>query len=1018
MCGVKKLSVFLLLCSLPVFSAGQDLYDFKNPPDEYRPWIFWDWINDMVSKKGIRSDLEQFKKFGLSGTLVMLVGSETTDRQRWEKHHMPNPIISQTTEFFNTWKFAAEESARLGLTISSQLGPGWCHSGGPWVKPEQAVQHIAHTEVRVTGNNRPLTFLVGDAASNGAMGPASSGTDSSKFSLPRPGREHFTSDITILAFPDKTEIPVSEVIDLSALKRNGAIVWKAPPGNWIVRRYAIRNALAYNRPAPKGGKGFECDKLDKDAVSAMFDSMVGRYLRESPALAGKTIRAFEADSWEVGNPEWTGKFRDEFIKRRGYDPSPWLVSYKSKQIVGNKGLTERFNNDMYLTQTDLFADNFFTHLSEKADSLKMEFMTEPYVAPFDPIRMAGRVQVPMCEFWVSTEMMHTARWASSAANTYGRKKVAAEAFTGRWNDGNWTMDPYAIKRVGDLAFCNGVNKMILHGTALQPWGDELKPGMNMFFWGTMFVPGQTWWAPGRAWVNYISRCQYMLSQGKNVADVVGLMPTLNWKKAMPMGLHKKYNYDLVSEELFIKEMDYDNGFFHLPSGARYRILMLPKTDGKLAPEIIEKLIVLVKKGGTVVCEDKPAHSTGLTNYPQVDTVVQRLAGELWGNMDGRTVVENKLGKGRLLWLNSIWLDEFDPERKYFLATRTKGREFWAESALTTRWSADFMKVLHSFDVPDVEILKAGGTAMAWGGKPETIVGRREGEDAIAWTHRRDGNTDIYFLSNQVDTDYNAALAFRIKDKIPYLWDAVTGRSHPIKNWKADGNRITLTIPFSTFGSAFVVFKPQGASFIPDGQQMPERIRQVIPVNAKWQVSFPPKSGAPAKAVLSAGSWSDRQEFGIKHFSGTATYSTHANISARELRSGILLDLGVVRNLVEIIVNHRVVDTLWCPPFRTDITKYLTPGKNLIELKITNTWWNRMVGDEQLPEDLVWSARQAYAGNDYRGYELMEFPAWVWTGGQRPSKDRISFTPWKFVEKDSKLEPSGLIGPVKLLVVDE
>ncbi|TZF80669.1 hypothetical protein FW774_20220, partial [Pedobacter sp. BS3] len=414
----------------------------------------------------------------------------------------------------------------------------------------------------------------------------------------------------------------------------------------------------------------------------------------------------------------------------------------------NEDLTQRFQNDMYLTQTDLFADNFFTHLTRKADSLGMEFMTEPYTGPFDPVRMGGRTHVPTATFWLSTSAMHTARWSASSANTYGRKEVAAEAYTGRWNDGNWKTDLYALKRSGDLAFANGVNKMILHGTALQPWGMDLKPGMNMFFWGTMFVPGQTWWEPGKAWVNYLSRCQYMLQQGKNVADVVGLMPTLNWKNTMPMGLHKQYNYDLLSEELFLKDMDFTDGYFRLPSGAKYRVLFLPKTNGKMAPEILTKLIQLVEKGGLVVCQDKPVQSPGLTNYPQADHEVQKLVAQLWGNADGKTVFEHKLGAGKLIWMNNIWNDKLDPERKYFEDTRTKGKAYWGAPSITTYWSSDFTNLMRSIDKPDVEVIKASGEAMAWGGFPETAAGTRQGEDAIAWTHRRDGDSDIYFVSNQ------------------------------------------------------------------------------------------------------------------------------------------------------------------------------------------------------------------------------------------------------------------------------
>ncbi|WP_316814366.1 glycosyl hydrolase [Pedobacter heparinus] len=1156
----------LVLFYIPILLFGQTSSQFKHPADEYRPWIFWDWVNDMVSNKGITADLEQFKKFGLNGTLIMLVGSETSDRQMWAHHNMPNPVVSQTPEFFNTWKFAAEESARLGLTISSQLGPGWCHSGGPWVKPEQAVQHIAGTETEIISdqskkiklvlggageivegfgyhsdmniedtphwismelakpaiiekivlhpvNNKgildfgfPKQFVIEvadkadfldsrvfyktskdfplpvnepavltgkqkgkyiriktiknysteragktiyllslskiDVIENGLnMTPDSKLSASSsienfpwsikplnssynaisfvqpgnRYVLERPGAQYFTSDVAVVAYPVKPVVKPEEVIDLTSKFVNGQLSLQLPLGKWKIKRFAMRNALAYNRPAPVGGKGLESDKLDKGAVDAMFSSMVGRYLRESPNLRGKTIRAFEADSWEVGNPEWSAKFKDEFSKRRGYNPTPWLISYKTGKIVGSKKLTERFKADMYLTQTDLFADNFFSHLADKADSLGMEFMTEPYVAPFDPVRMAGRVQVPMCEFWVSTEMMFTARWASSAANTYGRKKVAAEAFTGRWNDGNWTMDPYAIKRVGDLAFCNGVNAMVLHGTALQPWGMDHKPGMNMFFWGTQFVPGQTWWAPGRAWVDYLSRCQYMLRQGYNVADIAGLMPNVDWHDKMPQGLHKKYNYDLITEELLVSQMDFKNGFFTLPSGARYRVFFLPKTGGKMEPAVLSKLIELVKKGGTIVCEDKPSMAPGLRNYPQSDNTVKALVEQLWGKTDGIAIKENKLGKGKLIWLSSVWKNTFDPERQYFLDTRTIGAEFWGNSAETTSWSDEFMEVLRQFALPDVEVLQASGTAMAWGGKSMTTTGKREKENAVAWIHRKKESKDFYFVCSQVADATNAEVLFRVTNKIPFIMDPATGENYRIRDWSDDGKRTRIILPFDPFGSVFIVFVDKDQLPATKGIYNSLAETQTVPLNMTWEVSFPKGYGAPEKASLQTGSWTNSNVFGIKYFSGTATYQANLEITTKQLQSGTVLDLGEVKNLAEVIMNGKVVDTLWKPPFKTDISKFLKVGNNQLVIKITNTWWNRMVGDEQLPEDLEWLPNNRYAGNDYRGYELKHFPNWIWTNTQRPSKGRVTFTPWKFVEKDSKLESAGLIGPVRLLL---
>src|SRR5690606_28295052 len=100
----------------------------------------------------------------------------------------------------------------------------------------------------------------------------------------RPGQQYYTSDIAVVAFPDKEVVDPGEIVDLTPLDKGGEIEWKVPEGDWIVRRYAMRDAQAYNRPPPVGGKGLESDKLDKDAVDAMFAGMVGRYIKESPQL--------------------------------------------------------------------------------------------------------------------------------------------------------------------------------------------------------------------------------------------------------------------------------------------------------------------------------------------------------------------------------------------------------------------------------------------------------------------------------------------------------------------------------------------------------------------------------------------------------------------------------------------------------------------------------------------------------------------------------------------------------------
>lgn len=1031
---MKKLTtctlVALLLAPLAALQAevnGPLQKGFMEPPPESRPELFWDWMHDLVTRDGITHDLESMKRVGLSGAMIMLVGGVDADFD--PTHKMPKPVKCMSPEFFEHWKFAAEEANRLGLTLISQCGPGWCHSGGPWIKPEQAVQHLAWSEVQITGP-APGTQLV----------------------LATP--PDFTHDVAVVAFPRRAgEIRPQDVVELTARMKEGAVTWDVPAGNWTVRRYALSNAKAYNRVAPTAGRGLECDKLSKEAVKVMFDGMVGRFIQDSPQLAGKSILGMEADSWEVGHPEWSPGFREEFKTRLGYDPVPWLVGFKGPTTarVGSGDLGERFAYDVNLTLVNCFADNFFSYLTELCGKHGMEFMTEPYTGPFDPVRCGGRTARPMGEVWASGECMHTVRWAASAAHTYGRKLAGAETFTGRWSDGAWAIDPYALKRIGDLSFCNGLNKITMHGSALQPWGDKVKPGMQMGFWGTMFGPGQTWWEPGREWISYLSRCQFLLQQGEFVADILGVFPTMNWGGSMPDGLHKLYNYDLCSEET-LEKLDFKDGRFVLPDGMAYRVLLLPPSRGKMDPAILRRVLALVEKGGTVICRDKPAASPSMKNFPACDEEVKQLVDRLWGQCDGKSVMENRCGKGRLVWMNA-WSDSGDPEPRW-IVQRRPAPALYNRADSTVAWSEGLLKILRDMGVaPDVEVRTAGGRAQVFGGKPETECGTRKGEDAVAWIHRRAGDADLYFVASQVADPMTAEMVFRVDGKIPEFWDPETGRITKPASWRVENGRIVVIVPFTPYGSMFVVFRPGAADPVlgvtkdgaplfdgkvfrspgacvveadsdgrydvefASGRKAKTEVNGIpAPQNIEgdWTVRFPAGWGAPAETTMGLNSWTAHEDAGVRYFSGTATYVREFDVPQAFMAGGMkqFLDLGEVKNLAEVLVNGQSAGVLWKPPFRADVTGLLKPGRNLFEIKVTNLWVNRMVGDELQPDDCEWQNIRIQC-NDMAGRSIKSIPDWVWTGGPRPQANRYTFTTWKFYSWSTPLLESGLLGPVTL-----
>lgn len=1004
---MKKILILLILPFFPIYSYTQiNKKEFQNPSSEYRPMIFWDWMHDMVSKEGITSDLESFKKFGLSGTLVMIIGE--ADANFNPAHNMQNPIKPMSEDFFDAWKFAAEESHRLGMTIISQCGPGWCHSGGPWIKPDQAIQHLAYSELNISleaGQHLQIFIDHPDKTADVKK-------ETYKYKLALPGGEDFTKDIALLAYKETDTLDVKKIENLSEELDKGMVEVYLPPGKWIIRRYAMKNANAYNRVPPEEGKGLECDKLDKDAVLAMYNGYVGRFVSQSPQLAGETIIGMEADSWEVGNPEWSKKFTKEFIHRRQYNPLPWLVFLKNDIPVKDPDLVERFKNDIYITQNELFAENFFSFLHDLLDKKGIKFFTEPYVAPFDPVMAGGRVHVPMGEFWARGDVMHSVRWAASAANTYGKKQVAAEAFTGRWSDEPWKMDPYGLKRIGDLAFCNGLNMNILHGTAHQPWGNKVKPGMPMAWWGTMFLPGQTWFETGKAWTDYLSRCQYLLSQGENVADIIFFMPSLNWREVTPTGLHKLFNYDVATEELLKEGLDWKDGFFILPSGARYKILILPKTNGIMEPEIIARLTELAKKGGTIICQERPWRSGSLTDYPHRDEKVKRLANVLWGKTNGRNIVENQVGKGRLVWINHIYNQNNDPETEWALRKFPQGA-FYNVPAHTLNWSDSLLTFMKSRGIyPDVQVSNITGNAMMWGGMDYTLSGKRTGEDAIGWTHRKVGNDDIFYLSNQTADSITPVITFNISGKTPELWMPETGEIFRTRKFDIQGDMTSIPIHFTPFGSLFIVFREK--SDVNKPRPDFRKFDQQIHLDEKWTINFPEGWGAPTKVHSYLKSLTKFKQPGIKYFSGTASYKYELILKNEDVKESqlVCLELGKIKNIARITINGTFVTTLWKPPFSTNISSLLEEGKNTIQVEVTNTWNNRLIGDEQYLDDCEWGPLQ-YNMCESAGQRILKIPEWVFDGSPRPSKKRYTFTTWKFHKSYDPLVESGLMGPVKI-----
>ncbi|MDR1335589.1 MAG: DUF3395 domain-containing protein, partial [Tannerella sp.] len=213
---------------------------------------------------------------------------------------------------------------------------------------------------------------------------------------------------------------------------------------------------------------------------------------------------------------------------------------------------------------------------------------------------------------------------------------------------------------------------------------------------------------------------------------------------------------------------------------------------------------------------------------------------------------------------------------------------------------------------------------------------------------------------------------------------------------AEGGRVEI---LAREAGAFEVTMASGKTFSVETGSLPDAVE----ISGPWQVSFPPGWGAPAQVTLDKLiSWTEHPDAGVRYFSGTAAYDrTFRWDAAPDAGMCVRLDLGTLRHFAEVTLNGRAFPVLWKPPYCLDITEAIQTGENSLQVKITNMWPNRLIGDEQLPDDREWE-----------GLHLKEWPQWVLDGKPSPT-GRFTFTTWHHWHRDDALLPSGLFGPVQL-----
>ncbi|MGD0901154.1 MAG: glycosyl hydrolase, partial [Thermoguttaceae bacterium] len=935
-----------------------------------------------LTREGITADFEALKRAGIGGVIFMEVDVGIPR----------GPVKFMSPEWRVLFKHAVAEAERLGLQITLNAGPGWTGSGGPWVKPEQSMQHIVASAVDVTGpkhfdevlprpQRRPAFFGDGQLPPELEKAKNDFYRDVMVLAFPTPAGNQRISDIDEKALyvrapyssapnvkarlPSAASYPVlpadavvaaDRVVDLTAkLDASGRLAWDVPEGKWTILRFGRTSNGAGTRPAPLPGLGLESDKFDKAALDAHFDAFIGALLREigtptNSAGAGWTM--LHIDSWEMGAQNWTVGFREEFRHRRGYDPMRYLPTVTGR-VVDSLEVSERFLWDLRQTAQELVIENHAEHLKALGHQHGLGLSMEPYdMMPCADMSIGAVADVPMCEFWLyGFDTAFSVIEAASIGHTCGRPVIAAESFTSGDAE-RWQAYPGTMKVLGDWALSAGVNRMVFHRYQHQPSLDR-KPGMTMGPYGVHWERTQTWWDMVGAYHEYLARCQFMLRQGLPVADICYLAPEGSPQVFRPPASATRgnpperlgYNFDGCAPETLIARMSVNNGRLVLPDGMSYRVLVLPETP-TMTPALLRKVKELVKAGATVV-GPPPLKSPSLSGFPGCDAEVKKLAAEMWGagwegnGSDGKNVSRNRARR-------VIWQDAW----KTALELGPMGMAPWGN----VEKPSTEPNVFCEFNVVSDLLAKSG------------LPPDFESDGPIRYTHRRTKEADIYFVANREDRRVEANCTFRVSGKAPELWDPLSGQVHDLPEFASGYGRTTVAMRFEPAQSFFVIFRKPSAERKRDlpisndaGQVIGSRnfpvTTRVAELSGPWSVSFDPKWGGPENVTFEAlEDWSKRKEDGIRFYSGTAIY--RKVFDAPSLLGGqrIYLDLGAVKNLARVRLNGHDLGVVWCAPWRVDITGAVKARDNQLEIVVANLWPNRLIGDQSLPPEkrLTWT----------------------------------------------------------------
>jgi hypothetical protein len=981
----------LLFAGMPPLPVGTSNagYDslrsaFANPPNQNQNWTRWWWFGPQATEEGITYELEQMKKQGLAGVEI-----------NWMCPLEPEgnfPFLSP--EWEKMTKFTVQKAKELGIRVDFMLGTGWPY-GGPWITPELASTCIVRSVDDVVGPDRYGVKIPGEIGEH----------------------EKLVGLFAARTVGSDEVLDPNSIVDLRPYLRytdpnywavvRQAVGWQVPEGCWKVialKQAPTRQAV---RVASLGDEGFVMDHLSKKALDRHIEVVGGALKKIVGDEFGKTVRGMFCDSFEIQIPlqsyYWTNDYLDEFKKRKGYDLQPHLLALWYD--VGEK--TPYLRHDFIHVLSQMIMENFFIPLREwcEQNSLISRVQSHGSIGELLQSYASNSVgegeQVTLREPQISIHRKN----ATSSAHIYGKPLVSAESFTflsapGYPSSYRYVVNLEIMKSVLDPGLRDGYQEIINHGYCYNDPDDNTEPFHEMFA-SSVIRHTEPWWQYYHHFTSYVGRCCSLLSQGRFVGDVAVLSPipdawskagpapgkdwspetSIKWGEVAPLIVHNGFDFNIVNDQVLVERSSLANGKLVIEQ-MEHSVLILPRIT-YLSLKTMERVRDFCQAGGVVIAIERlPEFSTGLTGYQENDARLQSIVAEMFGTIPIRnSIVRHKFGQGE---------------------------------AVLLRAETDLPKILREHLQPDFKLEKPA--------------------EAVVHLHRRTDGSEVYFVTNHSEFYQENSALFRTERKSVELWDAETGEAKPVANYLVESHGVRIPFRLKPYESIFYIFKDapepahvvetnadevsvagegkiicttanNGTLYIRTGGTTKKAGRKELSVKdlpapleitGEWLVTFQAyKFDKLVKKMGVLHSWSDDAD--TRNFSGTARYELEFEIPPILLGKGrrATLDLGTVMDASKVWLNSTAAGVTWKRPHLHDVTKLVKPGKNFIEVRVSNRLINAVAGMKR-PE---WADKVAEKYGSYNERQL-----WFEIVSREYGAENIP--------------PAGLIGPVKLVFSQE